>query len=68
MDIALTHAMMMSVAGDMGAIGRLTVIPNEGVILDLKGHQYAGNIIPCATLMVVGFGPTEAKVRRPVTQ
>jgi hypothetical protein len=36
-----------------GAIGRLTVLKNEGLVLDLKGHQYAGSIVPCATFMVV---------------
>ncbi len=48
--------------GDVGAIGRLTVVPNEGVILDLKGVQYSGTIIPCCTLMVVGMSGAEARV------
>ena len=48
-------------SGDIGAIGRLTVM-NDGLLLDLKGHQYAGTIVPTNTLMVVGFGANEARV------
>ena len=75
-------------AGDVGAIGRLVVLPptvagihaggeasssragdSDGpqLILDLKGHQYAGVVVPCATLMVVGFGKDEARVESIVT-
>lgn len=50
------------IAGDIGAIGRLTVLPNDGLVLDLKGHQYAGTIIPCASFAVVGFTPTDARI------
>ena len=52
----------LELSGDIGAIGRLTTLPNEGIILDLKGHQYGGNIIPCGSFMVVGFQPKEARV------
>jgi hypothetical protein len=55
------------IAGDIGAIGRLTVLPNEGVVLDLKGDQYGGTIIPCASFMVVGFQPKEARVEAVVS-
>ncbi len=51
----------------MGAIGRLTVLPNEGLILDLKGVQYAGSIIPCCTVMVVGMSGAEARVESMVS-
>ena len=51
----------------MGAIGRLTVVPNEGLILDLKGVQYSGTIIPCCTLMVVGMSGAEARVESVVS-
>ena len=50
-------------SGDVGAIGRLTTLPGEGIVLDLKGHQYAGAVVPCATFMTVGFTPVEARVR-----
>ena len=53
--------------GDVGAIGRLTVVPNEGLILDLKGVQYSGTIIPCCTLMVVGMSGAEARVESVVS-
>ena len=56
-------------SGDIGAIGRLTAIEgrrgslrNSGIVLDLKGHQFSGTIIPSASFLVVGFGGKEAKV------
>ena len=56
-------------SGDIGAIGRLTTIEgrrgslrNSGIVLDLKGHQFSGTIIPSASFLVVGFGGKEAKV------
>jgi hypothetical protein len=52
----------LELSGDIGAIGRLTTLPNEGIILDLKGHQYGGSIVPCGSFMVVGFQPKEARV------
>ncbi|RYE82193.1 MAG: hypothetical protein EOO65_05815 [Methanosarcinales archaeon] len=53
----------IDVSGDIGAVGRLTALPNSTLLLDLKGHQYAGTIIPCNTFMVAALGPTEARVR-----
>lgn len=47
-------------SGDIGAIGRLVAMPPSAaaggpqLILDLKGHQYAGVVAPCATMLVVG--------------
>lgn len=52
----------IDVSGDIGAVGRLTTLPNNTLLLDLKGHQYAGSIIPCNTFMVLALGPTEARV------
>lgn len=56
-------------SGDIGAIGRLTAIDgrrgslrNSGIVLDLKGHQFSGTIIPSSSFLVVGFGGKEAKV------
>jgi hypothetical protein len=49
-------------SGDVGAIGRLTTLPNEGLVLDLKGMQYAGTIIPCCSLAVVGMTGGEARI------
>lgn len=34
----------------------------QSVILDLKGMQYAGSIMPSCTALVVGLGPSEAKI------
>lgn len=39
----------------------MTALPG-GVILDLKGMQYSGSIMPCCTALVVGLGSSEAKV------
>jgi hypothetical protein len=49
-------------SGDVGAIGRLTTLPNEGLVLDLKGMQYAGTIVPSCSLAVVGFSGGEARI------
>jgi hypothetical protein len=51
-----------SLTGDIGAIGRLVALPNDSLILDLKGHQYAGTIVPCNTFAVVGMSGVEARV------
>lgn len=40
-------------AGDSGAIGRVHVNKQE-IVLDIKGHRYAGHLVPCNTFMVVG--------------
>ncbi|CAM9998502.1 unnamed protein product, partial [Discosporangium mesarthrocarpum] len=51
-------------SGDTGAIGRITV-PSKGkagLAFDLKGQQFDGQIMRSATMLVVGVGPTEAKV------
>jgi hypothetical protein len=63
MSIQSTVVYTRCLTGDTGAIGRLTTMRGDGVILDLKGHQWAGTIVPCSTFMVVGMGPTEARVR-----
>lgn len=52
----------MDLTGDVGAIGRLHTRKEKGVMLDIKGQQYTGEIVPCGTFLVVGIGPTEAKV------
>lgn len=52
----------MDLTGDIGAIGRLHIRNKKGVMLDIKGQQYTGEIVPCGTFLVVGIGPTEAKV------
>ena len=57
----------LELEGDVGAIGRLTVLPNEGLILDLKGVQFAGTIVPSCSVMVVGFSGVEARVESVVS-
>ncbi|CAN0259841.1 unnamed protein product, partial [Ectocarpus sp. 13 AM-2016] len=55
----------LNFAGDTGAIGRISVggkKKDRGLTFDLKGQQFSGQIIPSATVMVVGIGKTEAKV------
>ncbi|CAB1115286.1 unnamed protein product [Ectocarpus sp. CCAP 1310/34] len=55
----------LNFAGDTGAIGRISVggkKKGRGLTFDLKGQQFSGQIIPSATVMVVGIGKTEAKV------
>ncbi len=36
-------------------------------MLDIKGHQYIGEIVPCGAFMVVGIGASEAKVENIMT-
>ncbi|DBA02842.1 TPA: hypothetical protein N0F65_006632 [Lagenidium giganteum] len=57
----------LDLSGDVGAIGRFHSQDDGGVVLDIKGHQYIGEIVPCGTFMVVGIGATEAKVENMVT-
>ncbi|CAM9514119.1 unnamed protein product, partial [Scytosiphon promiscuus] len=55
----------LNFAGDTGAVGRIAVAGKKkgrGLTFDLKGQQFSGQIIPSATIMVVGVGRTEAKV------
>jgi hypothetical protein len=54
----------LDLSGDSGAIGRLTMLGRSGIVLDLKGHQYTGRVVPCTSFMVVSFsaGGKEAKV------
>ena len=40
--------------GVSGAIGRLEC-HNNGIVVDLKGCQYQGSILPCSTALTVGF-------------
>mmetsp|Transcript_72658 Transcript_72658/g.146226 ORF Transcript_72658/g.146226 Transcript_72658/m.146226 type:complete len:211 (-) Transcript_72658:390-1022(-) len=43
---------------DTGVVGRISVQKRQ-LTFDLKGHQYAGSLRPCATLMVVGISDKE---------
>ncbi|GLE08637.1 hypothetical protein PINS_up019952 [Pythium insidiosum] len=52
----------MDLSGDTGAIGRFQTQGDSAVMLDIKGHQYIGEIVPCTSFMVVGVCPTEARV------
>eukprot|EP00752_Nemacystus_decipiens_P004506 g4114.t1 len=55
----------LNFAGDTGAIGRIAVESKKkgrGLTFDLKGQQFRGQIVPSATVLVVGVGRTEAKV------
>ncbi len=45
----------IDLSGDVGAVGRLTT-SSSGVILDLQGHRYAGNFVPCHSHLVVNLG------------
>ena len=45
----------IDLSGDVGAVGRLTT-SSSGVILDLQGHRYAGNFVPCHSHLVVNVG------------
>jgi hypothetical protein len=54
-------------SGDVGAIGRLTVIPRSGVILDLKGVQYVGTVVPSCSFFVVGLSGDTAKIESHTT-
>jgi hypothetical protein len=51
----------LDVSGDIGAIGRLKV-ENFDLTFDIKGSVYRGDIMPTTTLLLVGIGPTSAKV------
>lgn len=44
-----------------GTVGKLSV-GAAGMVLDLKGHRYAGTLVPCNTFMLVGVSGNEAKV------
>jgi hypothetical protein len=60
----------LDLSGDIGAIGRLSELPGgagDGFVLDLKGHQYGGTIVPSSTFLVVGFGNKEAKIESVVS-
>mmetsp|Transcript_51879 Transcript_51879/g.144801 ORF Transcript_51879/g.144801 Transcript_51879/m.144801 type:complete len:317 (-) Transcript_51879:96-1046(-) len=58
----------MSFSGDTGAIGRITVV-DDGVTIDLHGSQYAMEIRPAPTLMVVNVtNPTTAKIETMVDE
>lgn len=52
----------LDLSGDVGAVGRLHCKTNDTLMLDIKGHQYTGDIVPCASFMIVSMTPTEAKV------
>ncbi|CAM9100380.1 unnamed protein product [Pylaiella littoralis] len=55
----------LNFAGDTGAVGRIAVGSKKkgrGLVFDLKGRQFSGQIIPSATVLVVGVGRSEAKV------
>ena len=45
----------IDLSGDVGAVGRMTT-SSSGVILDLQGHRYAGNFVPCHSYLVVSLG------------
>lgn len=48
--------------GDSGAVGRVHVKKDRGVVLDLKGHQYLAELCRCPTMLLVSLGEEEAKV------
>ena len=45
---------LLNISGDVGSIGRMNTTDN-GIILDLQGHRYAGTIAPSLSHMVVGI-------------
>ncbi|CAM9535976.1 unnamed protein product, partial [Ascophyllum nodosum] len=55
----------LDLSGDTGAVGRIAVGGKKRggeLTFDLKGQQFSGQIIPSATVLVVGVGRTEAKI------
>lgn len=49
-------------SGDVGAIGRFHCSGKDEVMLDMKGQQYVGKIVPCNTFMTVSVNAKEAVV------
>lgn len=53
----------LDLEGDVGAVGRFSINEEDGLCcVDIKGQQYMGPSLNCATLMVVKFSQDEARV------
>merc|ERR1712194_587892 len=53
-EVGADNASMLDYEGMTGAIGRFEA-NHHGVIVDLKGNQYHGSILPGPTALVVGL-------------